>query len=193
MRPGVARLMTRAIALLALAVALAVARRLPGPVRPRPRAARSPAQAVGHAKRHQPARPAAGPVPAARRAGAFGTRAARSFATRWVNWDWRSAASQQRALARLATGGLARQLRANASSARVDATPRARQARSTRQRRRDRPQGRHAERARASSSRASRPTPTDTPTSAAGATASTSSASARDHDGWGVSAWEPQP
>ena len=48
--------------------------------------------------------------------------AARSFATRWVNWDWRSAAGQQRTLARLATAGLARALRANASSARVDAT-----------------------------------------------------------------------
>jgi hypothetical protein len=48
--------------------------------------------------------------------------AARSFATRWVNWDWRSAASQQRTLAHLATGDLARQLRANASSARIDAT-----------------------------------------------------------------------
>jgi hypothetical protein len=48
--------------------------------------------------------------------------AARTFATRWVNWDWRSAADQQRTLARLATGHLARDLTANARSARVDAT-----------------------------------------------------------------------
>ena len=46
---------------------------------------------------------------------------ARMFATRWINWDWRSAAHQQRALARLATADLAAQLRANATSARVDA------------------------------------------------------------------------
>ena len=48
--------------------------------------------------------------------------AARSFATRWANWDWRTAASQQRALATLAVGDLARQLRANADSARIDAS-----------------------------------------------------------------------
>jgi hypothetical protein len=49
-------------------------------------------------------------------------RAARAFARGWLNWDWRTAASQQRALARLATGALAQQLRANADSARIDAS-----------------------------------------------------------------------
>jgi hypothetical protein len=49
-------------------------------------------------------------------------QAARVFARLWVNWDWRSAADQQRALARLATGTLARDLRANADSARVNAS-----------------------------------------------------------------------
>jgi hypothetical protein len=49
-------------------------------------------------------------------------RAARSFAARWINWDWQHAAGQQRALARLATGALAKQLRADAASARIDAT-----------------------------------------------------------------------
>lgn len=48
--------------------------------------------------------------------------AARSFASRWVNWSWRTAAGQQRVLARLADDQLARRLRANAESARVDAT-----------------------------------------------------------------------
>lgn len=47
---------------------------------------------------------------------------ARSFATRWINWDWQTAAGQQRALAQLATAELARTLRANARSARIDAT-----------------------------------------------------------------------
>lgn len=47
---------------------------------------------------------------------------ARAFGSRWINWDWQTAASQQRALATLATVDLARQLRANADSARIDAT-----------------------------------------------------------------------
>jgi hypothetical protein len=50
------------------------------------------------------------------------TMTARSFARHWVNWGWRSAASQQRALADLATGQLAADLRANAASARMDAS-----------------------------------------------------------------------
>jgi hypothetical protein len=49
-------------------------------------------------------------------------RAAWSFAARWINWDWQHAATQQRDLARFATGALAEQLRANAVSARIDAT-----------------------------------------------------------------------
>lgn len=47
---------------------------------------------------------------------------ARRFATLWANWDWRNVASRQRALARLAAGDLARQMRANASSVRIDAS-----------------------------------------------------------------------
>jgi hypothetical protein len=47
---------------------------------------------------------------------------ARAFAERWVNWDWRTAAARQRELARMAAGALATQLRANAGSARIDAT-----------------------------------------------------------------------
>ena len=49
-------------------------------------------------------------------------RAARTFASRWINWDWRTAGTQQRALARLADGKLAEELRANAASARIDAS-----------------------------------------------------------------------
>ena len=48
--------------------------------------------------------------------------AARAFAKEWINWDWRSAATQQRHLAQLARGPLADQLRANANSARIDAS-----------------------------------------------------------------------
>lgn len=47
---------------------------------------------------------------------------ARSFAMRWITWDWRTAANQERELAQLATPKLARALRANAASARIDAT-----------------------------------------------------------------------
>jgi hypothetical protein len=49
-------------------------------------------------------------------------KATRAFASRWVNWSWQTAARQQRSLARLADGDLARQLLANAQSARIDAT-----------------------------------------------------------------------
>jgi hypothetical protein len=48
--------------------------------------------------------------------------AARIFASRCVNWDWRTAGAQQRALARLAGGKLAVDLRVNASSSRIDAS-----------------------------------------------------------------------
>jgi hypothetical protein len=47
---------------------------------------------------------------------------ARAFANSWINWDWRSAAAQQRQLAVMARGTLAGQLHANAVSARVDAS-----------------------------------------------------------------------
>jgi hypothetical protein len=70
----------------------------------------------------RPGPPAAPIAPAPAPATTSARRAARSFALRWINWDWQHAASQQRALARLATGALAEQLRANAASARIDAT-----------------------------------------------------------------------
>ena len=67
--------------------------------------------------------PPAGPAPvAATHPSPSVRRAARLFAMRWVNWDWRSVAGQQRALARLALGDLSRALLADASSARVDAS-----------------------------------------------------------------------
>lgn len=70
----------------------------------------------------RPGPPAAPIAPAPGPATTSARGAARSFATRWINWDWQRAAAQQRALARLATGALAQQLRANATSARIDAT-----------------------------------------------------------------------
>lgn len=67
--------------------------------------------------------PAAGPVPpAATTAPHSAQAAATAFAARWVNWDWRSVAAQQRALARLAGSDLRAQLRANATQARGDAS-----------------------------------------------------------------------
>lgn len=67
--------------------------------------------------------PPAGPAPvAATDPSPSARRAARVFAMRWVNWDWRSVAGQQRALARLALGDLSRALRADPSSARIDAS-----------------------------------------------------------------------
>ena len=67
--------------------------------------------------------PSAGPLPAAPQRPARSARlAARAFATRWANWDWRDVARQQRTLARLAVGELARQLGANAANVRTDAT-----------------------------------------------------------------------
>jgi hypothetical protein len=70
----------------------------------------------------RPGPPAVPPPAAARQPSASPRQAARAFADRWANWDWRTASSQQRALARLAVGRLAQQLTANASSARIDAT-----------------------------------------------------------------------
>lgn len=48
--------------------------------------------------------------------------AARRFAALWTNWTWQTTAATQRELSQLAVAPLARQLRANAASARVDAT-----------------------------------------------------------------------
>jgi hypothetical protein len=62
------------------------------------------------------------PAPATARGSRSPRRAARSFAVRWVNWDWRTLAEQQRSLAGLATGLLAQRLRANGGSARIDAS-----------------------------------------------------------------------
>ena len=47
---------------------------------------------------------------------------ARAFAQRWINWDWKTLAHQQRALARLAGGRLAAGLRADADGAARDDT-----------------------------------------------------------------------
>jgi hypothetical protein len=97
---------------------------LPGPVRPRPRAARVGAgsEALGRTKRHQSARPTS-------RIGAkhSGSPSAFGAARRRIVRDalgqlGLAVGRQSAANARLATAGLARQLRANASSARVDAT-----------------------------------------------------------------------
>lgn len=70
----------------------------------------------------RPGPPAGTPPATAERPPRSARKAAQSFATGWANWDWRSAARQQRALARLASGDLARQLRANANSSRIDAS-----------------------------------------------------------------------
>lgn len=73
--------------------------------------------------RPQPAHtPAAAGKPPASNADPSAREVARSFAMRWINWDWRTAADQERGLAQLATPELARTLRANAASARIDAT-----------------------------------------------------------------------
>jgi hypothetical protein len=69
----------------------------------------------------RPGPPAGAPPATAERPPRSARKAARSFATGWANWDWGSAARQQRALAGLATGDLARQLRTNADSTRIDA------------------------------------------------------------------------
>lgn len=68
---------------------------------------------------HSPTRKAA--TAPERRGPADAAGAARAFAMRWINWDWRKAGVQQRALARLASGRLAADLNANARSAKIDA------------------------------------------------------------------------
>jgi len=124
-RPGVARLMSPRTRTQLLAALLAVA--LAGCADPYAHDRAQPAQEPGPqpGSPSDPARPGPraapiAPVPA--RAATSARRAARTFAARWINWDWQRAAAQQRALARLATGALAQQLRANAASARIDAT-----------------------------------------------------------------------
>ena len=184
--------MTHGIPLPALAIALAVA--ITGCqdpyARDRARPAARPSATPGDIG--QPGSQA-GPVPSsAARLTPSPQGAARSFATRWVNWDWRSAASQQRTLARLATGGLARQLRANASSARVDATLA-----------RDKPGARGSVAAidlKAGTTEAAgivvtrEQTYTDGRADLGGRNYRVYLIHlTRDQNGWGVSAWEPQP
>jgi hypothetical protein len=73
----------------------------------------------------RPERPTAAPAtttPVTSRDASGARAAARIFASRWINWDWRTASKQQRALALRAGGKLAVDLRANASSARIDAS-----------------------------------------------------------------------
>ena len=183
-RPGVARLMTRAIALRVLAVALAVA--ITGCQDPYARDRARPASPPAARPSATPGDigqpgPPAGPVPSsAARPSAFA--AGRRPIVRDALGQLGLAVGRRPA----ANARSPRDRRSRAAAARKREQrprrrdPRARQARSTGQRRRDRPQGRQRPRRRASSSRASRPTPTDAPTSAAGATASTSSASTRD-------------
>jgi hypothetical protein len=72
----------------------------------------------------RPERPAPAPAtttPVTSRDTGGAKQAARIFASRWTNWDWRTAGAQQRALALLTAGKLAADLRANAGSARIDA------------------------------------------------------------------------
>lgn len=66
---------------------------------------------------HGATRPAS---PAVRSPEPSASAAAKAFATRWVNWSWRSVTAQQRALARLATGSLADELRADARASALD-------------------------------------------------------------------------
>src|SRR4051812_47244524 len=77
-----------------------------------PDAVRPAAPARGGADRPGPRPPARARMPGAE-AGSAGA-AVRAFAAAWVNWDWRTLAAHQRALAGLAVGQLAEQLRANA-------------------------------------------------------------------------------
>jgi hypothetical protein len=75
---------------------------------------------------HQPPRPrrpaSAAQPPQVAGAHTSASEAARALASQWINWDWRSAAAQQRHLALMASGPLADHLRANADSARIDAS-----------------------------------------------------------------------
>ena len=116
--------MIRALTIPAMAVILALAgcedpyaddRARPAPA-PTKRSAATPGDVA------RPGLPT-GPTPASANSPSASPRqAAWVFATRWANWDWRTAASQQRGLATLAVGALARRLRANAASVRIDAS-----------------------------------------------------------------------
>jgi hypothetical protein len=163
------------------------------------RTAPSPARTSPHAATpsdvDRPGAPPAGPLPkrpAREPVRTLARDAARSFAWQWVNWDWRTAARRQRALARLASGDLARQLDANAASARIDATLS-----------RDRPGSRgvvaainvSARGAQASGILVTREqTYTDGRADLGGRRYRVYLIGLkRDHQGWVVSAWQPQP
>jgi hypothetical protein len=137
--------------------------------------------------------PSATPPPAAaRQPSASAREAARTFAARWANWEWRAASRQQRALARLAVGRFAQQLTANANSARIDATLA-----------RDRPGARGTVAAIDLDVRATRATGlvvtheqtyTDGRADLGGRRYRVYLIRLASHNGgWGVSAWEPQP
>src|SRR5439155_21315661 len=83
-------------------------------------AAAPTAQPAGDTQRPGPTAPAPPTTPATPRATAHA--AATAFARAWTNWDWRTAAAHQRALARLAVGRLAAQLRASAGDTAADAS-----------------------------------------------------------------------
>ena len=70
--------------------------------------------------RERPAAAPTAPRPTAAPSSAPDTASA--FAKRWINWDWKTLAHQQRALARLAGGRLATRLRADADAAGRDET-----------------------------------------------------------------------
>jgi hypothetical protein len=81
----------------------------------------TPATSVsGDAERAGPRAPDVPPVPEAQASSAHG--AARTFAGRWINWDWRTLPAHQRELARLGTGRLADELRANAKTSAANAS-----------------------------------------------------------------------
>ena len=137
--------------------------------------------------------PAAGAVPALPDGSAGSARAAtRAFAARWINWDWHSITRQQRQLARLAAGMLRRELRSSARTGRLDASLA-----------RDKPGSRGtivATELRVAGERARGLVVTREQTYTAGRADLGGSRHrvyllklVRGHNGWGVSAWQPQP
>jgi len=85
------------------------------------RAASQASTAGGSGDTGRPGPPPAAPyLPAATGSGV--RTAALAFARAWVNWDWRTAAAQQRDLAGLSAGRLAAQLRSGARASATDAS-----------------------------------------------------------------------
>jgi hypothetical protein len=90
-----------------------------------PYATNPSARAAGRSPQHDsaPSGSPSNPVTASPGAQRIRARdAAAVFARLWITWEWRSAPQQQRALAQLATGRLARDLRANATSSHINAS-----------------------------------------------------------------------